>query len=699
MINRRCKSRVLVLSGPSGSGKSTLARLLANELIHEKLSSNRYEYGSRSSNKTKMSTLEIGDVEVKEEGDTSTKSENIIEYKLFSTSTSKLTSPVTNFREFLDQCKFLKNKCVLIEELPNLYHPDTLRSFQESLSDWLELSKVLDDLPVLIICITDVEIDGYDSFTSSGNGLSSSFGIERNFITETIMGPKLMEMENVDYSKGGWSHIKFNPVAKMYMKRILNTIIKNESSIIKRIPAAIFNFKFNKVFIKNGDIRNSINNLEYWCKFFYNSKYDSEYYIEIENFGDGSNNNGNNNINAIGKEVNLDLFHSIGKILYGTQHVEEEIESFLKSNNNHSLVSEEDGNHHDYVKSINFIISSNVTRDIISQFNIFNLNIIENYCNLNSMQFPIDSNLTDLIDNVSLSDVLSSIGDSINSTNLGISNNNNNFNNKLRNSNFRTTTNLISEESALISVFGSRLNLDNISKKIEILINENKISKNKNLNLKYSRDSKIKKKNNSLYSEIKNYKLNRLNNLLLSKSSNHYSYLSDTDCMLYDGFYESNILNSRKFRMKFNSGISKNNNKNNNTYNIPRVERLGGGFENLVLADNKLKLIDEDIEESDGSNLEVPVLSLNGIKKTINNNHRKISPNDLQKYEDYYFLGFADEIAGGITGDHDFDGDKSDGSEFDLDPIVNSDDDEASGEEKFQSDDEFSDSDEELLDL
>ncbi|GME90228.1 unnamed protein product [[Candida] boidinii] len=520
------------------------------------------------------------------------------------------------------------------------------------------------------------------------------------------MGPKLMEMENRDYIKGCWSHIKFNPVAKLYMKKILNTIVKNETSVIKRIPATIFNFKFNNVFIKNGDIRNSINNLEYWCKFFYDSKYDLEYYNEIKNFGDGSGtNNKNNNINAIGKEVNLDLFHSIGKILYGTQHVEEEIESFLKSNNNHSLVSNESGNL-DYVKSINFIISSNVTRDIISQFNIFNLNIIENYCNLNSMQFPIDNYLTDLIDNVSLSDVLSSIGDSINSTNLGISNNNNNFNNKLRNSNFRTTTNLISEESALISVFGSRLNLNNISKKIEFLVNENKINKNKNLNLKYSRDSKIRRKNNSLYLEIKNYKLNRLNNLLLSKNSNNsnndslnnvtvnsYSYLSDTDCMLYDGFYESNILNSRKFRMKFNSRIS------NNSYNIPRVERLGGGFENLVLADNKLKLIDEDIEESDENKLEVPILSLNGIKKTINNNYRKISANDLQKYEDYYFLGFSNEVSGGITGDNDRDVDDSDSSEFDLDPIMNSDDDESYSKEVFKSDDDFSDSDEELLDL
>ncbi|GMF19037.1 unnamed protein product [[Candida] boidinii] len=145
--------------------------------------------------------------------------------------------------------------------------------------------------------------------------------------------------------------------------------------------------------------------------------------------------------------------------------------------------------------------------------------------------------------------------------------------------------------------------------------------------------------------------------------------------------------------MKFNSRIS------NNSYNIPRVERLGGGFENLVLADNKLKLIDEDIEESDENKLEVPILSLNGIKKTINNNYRKISANDLQKYEDYYFLGFSNEVSGGITGDNDRDVDDSDSSEFDLDPIMNSDDDESYSKEVFKSDDDFSDSDEELLDL
>ncbi|GME95400.1 unnamed protein product [Ambrosiozyma monospora] len=99
--------------------------------------------------------------------------------------------------------------------------------------------------------------------------------------------------------------------------------------------------------------------------------------------------------------------------------------------------------------------------------------------------------------------------------------------------------------------------------------------------------------------------------------------------MLIDGFYQANFLNSRRVRQNGMLG------------SIASVERLGGDFKNVILADSNFQAD----EETDSQ--------------------QSISKDDLRVLEKRYLgeLFEDDELA-----------DQSSDDEFDLDPIVNSED-------------------------
>ncbi|KAG7698840.1 hypothetical protein KL915_001132 [Ogataea haglerorum] len=503
MVFGRTNHQLLVLSGPSGCGKSISAKILCEEIM--------------SSRRRPRSELEI------EGYDHENLLDNVVQYRNWITQTSRETSSVSSFGDFLESCKVLTMnnlKCVVVEELPNLHHDDTLKAFRKSILEWLDLDAKI-KLPPLILCITEYEVD-----LENGTG---SFSLESNFKTELVLGSKIMDKEGKQ-----WTRIKFNPVAKRYLKRCLKRIAIAEDNLIssiKQIPRQLVEKKIDKLG-GTGDLRNAIILFEYWCKY-------------CSSLNDG----------FLGRESALNVFHSIGKIIYGTQHPETEYETYIKRALEFRLLESSES---DLESQTDYLTVSNVVTEVLQTSSMFRLNLLENY-------LSIASRLTDSVGR--LSDTLS-ISDDLECK-----------------SSFSYPfggCSLMNEIATTIACLGARMEC----RKTKAVSSKSGAF----LSMRYSRDSKYKKKLRRIQQETAEFAARRATRLI---PQGRYTYLSAFELISCDGFYECAILSSKRLLNKSElSGIRRGTN----------VRRLGGGFKNLMMADTELKIADDD-------EVDVPVAS------------------------------------------------------------------------------------------
>lgn len=236
MKTRELKTKVLVLVGPCGSSKSTTIKLLAREINNADVFDDR-----------------------------------LIEY-----------DESENITQFLQSCKYKTQAVVLIEELPNVYHEDTLREFRDTIKHWIFAAVAL---PPLVICISEFE---YES-----DRTQFFYGLENNMTSDTLLGRELLSYPEVET-------IRFNPLATRFLKKTVNSILKSEG-LTKILNDAKFDSLLLELF-KVGDIRSIILNLEMWVKFY---KSGVDY----------------NRENAIG------IFHAIGKVIYSSKKFEGDVQT------------------------------------------------------------------------------------------------------------------------------------------------------------------------------------------------------------------------------------------------------------------------------------------------------------------------------------------------------------------------------------
>ncbi|QPG73500.1 hypothetical protein FOA43_000811 [Brettanomyces nanus] len=500
MVNEETHNRIVFLSGSSGCGKSTAAKILAEEALSKK----------------KETAKKVGlfdDISIIPERDDSGRYPNVIEYTNRTTSTSRLTSSVTQFSEFLDECKLLtmgNEKCIVVDELPNVYHEGTLMNFRKAILRWIELDSSV-GLPPLIICVTEFDADDDNHW-----GL---FTLDATFKLETVLGRNLMKLEGK-----GWNRVKFNPVAKRYMKQALRRVVRTEHNSLEAIPKRLITDEIDQL-SSTGDIRNSLITLEYWCRFLYPVTHDAS------------------SLSVLGKENGLNIFHSIGKIIYGTQHPQEEFNNYLKTAN---VVQFDKSQSPPTLRDINTISVDNVSQDSASSVGKLNLNVLENYLVLNPSK--IDFNVADLVDILSQADTL------------------------FRFKNDRRALTMLT----YYSCFGARL-------KCVRLKSNGDSSGATHHRSRYSRDSKVGYKKRKIVDLVKDFELRRCNRLV---SLGQYSHLSNQDAILIDGYYQNEILNSSKAR-----------NKLGNQY-TGTFKRLGGDFKNIILPDTEFQ---PDIVEDDST--------------------------------------------------------------------------------------------------
>lgn len=521
LIFNKTDNRILVISGPSGSGKSTSARLIANLYMKNKINHLRQSIiGS-----------EISDML----GVTANSDDFIVDFNILKDS-HKGNSSMNYFGEFLDQCKLLtglNEKCVIIEELPNLFHKQTHYEFQKAIKDWLDSSLTF-KLPPLIICITEFDIENDLDWSNA-----TSFSIDNVVKVETIFGFRLMEYENF-----GWKRLKFNRVAKTFLKKALNRVLTIEkikkNGIIDRRIDELSNL---------GDFRNAINTLEFWYKFQYdeNSKENRE-----ENYDEL----------IKGKESGLDIFHSIGKIIYGTKHEDVEFADFQKRYNLRITMNQINSS---------IITIDNVSNEVMSHLIKFNLCCLENYSLINP---AICEELNKLMDIFSLTDDIVSVSNKINKYNS-----------------------IILHNASFFSCFGLRIYCELLKNKKNInennLINNHFSNYNNKKKVMFGRDSKLRKKLNEVNNEIDEFQKRRTQRMILLKN---YSHLNKMETILIDGFYQSNIMSSFKYKYKRHLKGLKNENL--------KIDRIGGRFTNSLIADDEFKA-----EQNDDFHKEKPYMS------------------------------------------------------------------------------------------
>lgn len=319
MINKELRCRLLVLSGPAGSSKSTSARLLARKYLGERSA----RLGRNLSSNT------------------------VVEY--FDSSIEHVYQK-DQFRDFMDGCKFLVGpnlSVILIEDLPNVFHNETLFAFRDCLRDWVFSDPEL-DLPPIVLCLLEVERENTDS------GQKTFYNIENNLTVETLLGRDLF---NLGLAHGLIKRIKFLPIAKTFMKKTLHKIIAKESAIFNRKSRQELE-SFISATTEMGDIRSLICNLQFWST--------------------------HSLVASSERESQISLFHAVGKVLHLS-----------------SKYADLDDQQSD-------ILSLKEVVDAYSNFGLLHLTLLENYQIVNGAEFDIDV-AAQVVEALSINDTLGGV--------------------------------------------------------------------------------------------------------------------------------------------------------------------------------------------------------------------------------------------------------------------------------------------------
>ncbi|KAK6454891.1 Rad17 cell cycle checkpoint protein-domain-containing protein [Scheffersomyces xylosifermentans] len=286
MVTGKSSKKLLVLTGPAGSSKSTSIKVLANEIIDGMALGRRDEYGLSGETDLLSSGFEGSD----------TANNRWIEY--IDTGSVLGTNQSDQFDEFLTDVKYRVGpnlSVILIEELPNIFHYDTLVKFRNKIRQWIYSEAVM---PPLVICLTEVE------YISDEGTRDYSYNIENNLTIDTLLGKDIVNSAPVQ-------SIKFNSIANRFVRKTIGQIIKQERTIFNQIPVKEVSTFLDEV-VKIGDIRSIIFNLQMWAT---NYQRDQTWYT---------------------RENQINLFHAIGKVI----HSSSDFEGLSKDERNYNSIEQ-----------------------------------------------------------------------------------------------------------------------------------------------------------------------------------------------------------------------------------------------------------------------------------------------------------------------------------------------------------------------
>lgn len=328
MVSGAERTRLLVFSGPSGSAKSTTAQLLANEMITADSKVGLDTYMTTSANSPGAKWVEFRDFLVSD------------------------TPKPLQFTAFLQECKYRVGanlSAVIIEDLPNVFHDETLQNFRKALREWVFSD---DRLPPLILCISEVEMEETKQ--------QMHFNIENNFCVETLLGKDLL-----NNNQGRIKVIRFNAVAKTFLKKALTRVIRQEKRHFSHLTQEDID-QLVVYAMESGDVRSAISNLQFWLTLNRNRGLSKDYNFLREN--------------------QINLFHAIGKVVYSSSKFGD-----LSDKNESDFLSIED-----------------VLNNYSNNNSLLTLSLLENYQVYNDLHYDV-SVAGNIVNDLSINDLLSNM--------------------------------------------------------------------------------------------------------------------------------------------------------------------------------------------------------------------------------------------------------------------------------------------------
>lgn len=245
--------RILVLSGPAGSGKLATIEYLAKHSFHLPL------------------------VEFFEQ-----------------------TGLLDEFESFLLQCRFRRGRnraIIVVEEFPNVFHPETLKRFRFALDHWLHVDVGDSSLPLLVLIVTELEY-----------GTAGVYLIDQMFNPYTLLGRELVHLPRV-------AHVKFNSVAARFANKLVTRVMQNESKSFKSLSSRVVS-QFCQRLITTGDIRSILANLETWTAL-------TEATLPQKQTPNDKDQLDLDLTLMFIRENLLNIFHAVGKIIFGSSVLDE----------------------------------------------------------------------------------------------------------------------------------------------------------------------------------------------------------------------------------------------------------------------------------------------------------------------------------------------------------------------------------------
>ncbi|CAH7671612.1 Rad17 cell cycle checkpoint protein-domain-containing protein [Phakopsora pachyrhizi] len=326
--------RLIVLSGPAGCGKSTTIRTLAHSITHSR---SELEHSDKLPLHPKLGGSSVG-YEILEwrngEGgdlDYSRVNEFSLWLARASFGSTLLFNDENGGSSINDRPENNRPRLLLVDELPNLYHSETLESFCGALRN--HLNNPRPSTPPLALIISE------SSLTRGSEGaddaLSGAYSGSFNTINPSEQsGLNVRNVLPVDVlNHPACFHLKLNPINNTIMKRMVNRLVDQEISgwkgsklKLKRLsPGAIERILMASM----GDVRSVLNNLQ----LVYETSGSDE---SVETGGSKQTEKKRkkkadvislNAISSIGfRDESLIIFHCLGKVLYNKRWGDDLIE-------------------------------------------------------------------------------------------------------------------------------------------------------------------------------------------------------------------------------------------------------------------------------------------------------------------------------------------------------------------------------------
>ncbi|ODV78382.1 uncharacterized protein CANTADRAFT_52541 [Suhomyces tanzawaensis NRRL Y-17324] len=325
MLSGTTQTRLLILTGPAGSSKSTTVKVLADELV-PKYRNASGTYG-----------LSIA------------QDENCwIEY--LDNNSVMGTHQSDQFEEFLNDSKYKVGNnlgVLVIEDLPNIFHEQTLLNFRNAIRQWLHTEDTR--LPPLVLCLTEIEYNG-------GEAKQYSYNVENSLSADTLLGKALLGHPCVE-------NIKFNAIANKFIRKTISEVIRKEREVFRMIPQGTLNSFLDDI-VKIGDIRSALFNLQMWKQ----ELLDPSKMLGL----------------SYQRENQVNLFHAIGKVIYSSSEFEK--------------LGDEESDYYSIEKVLSTFNSNN--------FSLLNLSILENYHIYKDSNYSLQV-ASNIVNDLSIGDTMS----------------------------------------------------------------------------------------------------------------------------------------------------------------------------------------------------------------------------------------------------------------------------------------------------